>query len=396
MSALSWLRGAISCRLVVRVLRESFSLVTVTKETSQHFGVVCAIVSERRSSVFLELGLKFALAGHLSCDSTFLVWPQSSNSMPGRYQRRCSLGYRGIFFYRGKIDEYTHLRATWLQTLYQWGTVSDGYYLWLVVRECKHHPRKAVLGFLTAVLLLPSLSAPGSGWFFWHKNHALRYGLNSLEMSCLEVVVPFSWGNFCQRQGRDLFQQSIQDSRFLQTTFTTKLSLYLYTSAISATTSPPSVLATDYSEKMVVQIQKLRPFVYKSLPQQLFQLTVYWFTIPGVYPPYPINWPPHPPAHLLLFFCPVTTVLPDFLFCIPARVVQLFVILSCLPTFLYDLCLYLDLLLPAFAPSDSSASPCFDHWPTKLCFRSTFCLAVICTSVTKLLNFYLYSSARMK
>lgn len=161
----------------------------------------------------------------------------------------CSLGYRGIFFYRGKIEEYTHLRATWLQTLYQWGTVSDGYYLWLVVRECKHHPRKAVLGFLTAVLLLPSLSATGSGWFFWHKNHALRYGLNSLEMSCLEVVVPFSWGNFCQRQGRDLFQQSIQDSRFLQTTFTTKLSLYLYTSAISTTTSPPSVLATDYSEK---------------------------------------------------------------------------------------------------------------------------------------------------
>lgn len=71
------------------MLRASFSLVTVTKETSLHFGVVCAIVSERRSSVFLELGLKFALAGHLSCDSTFLVWPQSSNSMPGRSQRRC-------------------------------------------------------------------------------------------------------------------------------------------------------------------------------------------------------------------------------------------------------------------------------------------------------------------
>lgn len=143
----------------------------------------------------------------------------------------CSLGYRGIFFYHGKIEEYTHLRATWLQTLYQWGTVSDGYYLWLVVRDCKNHPRKAVLGFLTAVLLLPSLSATGSGWFFWHKNHALRYGLNSLEMSCLEVVVPFSRGNFCQRQrqGQDLFQQSIQDSRFFikQTTFTTKLSLYL-------------------------------------------------------------------------------------------------------------------------------------------------------------------------
>lgn len=81
-SALSWLRGAISWSCV---LRASFSLVTVTKETSQHFGVACAIVSERRSSVFHELGLKFALAGHLSCDSTFLVWPQSSNSMPGRY-----------------------------------------------------------------------------------------------------------------------------------------------------------------------------------------------------------------------------------------------------------------------------------------------------------------------
>lgn len=150
----------------------------------------------------------------------------------------CSLGYRGIFFYRGKDN--THLRATWWQTLYQWGTVNDGYYLWLVVRDCKNHPRKAVLGFLTAVLLLPSLSATGSAWFFWHKNHALRYGLNSLEMSCLEVVVPFSRGNFCQRQGQDLLQQSIQDSRFFmkQTTFTTKLSLYLYTS-IPLPSRPP-------------------------------------------------------------------------------------------------------------------------------------------------------------